>query len=124
MQIIHQEAADGNLGSDVGEDTDHAHHQVGMFPDAVACRADLVSTLGAGNMRQFEHGDDNCEHHERSRNDHVGHLDRRRLLDAVGLKLRRQHPGNFGRGLWRSGKNQHAADKRRDECSERVECLG
>ncbi len=114
--VVDGKAADGYFGADIQEDGDGAEPDVMVLPDGaegIFSAAGGAEFLRGLETRQLDQGDRDSEQDKRDPDACVGRLDRGRLLLA-------RHIGKPGG----SGKDEHAAEVRRDGGSQRIECLG
>jgi len=83
-EIIHQKAANGNLGPDVDEDGDGAEDQVGMIPDGVVDPlTELV--LRVWDLRELETADGDGEQDEGDAESDVGAFYGCGFVQAIGV---------------------------------------
>src|SRR5277367_1306538 len=94
-----------------------------MIPDRVVYFFSHFA-LRLRNLRQLEAADRDRQQNQCDSQTNVRHLDRGRLVQAIGLqRVGRQRP-YFVHSLRRCTQNQKAAEERREESSQRVEGLG
>ena len=85
-EVVDEEAADGDFGSDIDEDADGRHDEVGMGPDAVCAfigeftGAEVAGEVGGGELEDAD-GDGKGEEHEGDAE--VGQADSGGLLGTI-----------------------------------------
>ncbi len=123
-EVVDQEAADRDLGPDIGEDSNCAKQGVPVLPDAVGDAFFAGAEVAGGlDARQLKHGNRQAQQHQGQRDGQIRHLDRGRLVQAIGVQGVRSHGPDFLHGLGSGAQDQERADRGRNGGAQRIEGL-
>ncbi len=125
-EVVDEEAADGDFGTDVDEDADGSHDEVGMGPDAAAgaglqlAGAEVAGEVGGG---ELDEGDGNGQGEKGDRDAEVRQAHGGGLLFAIGLKRCGGEGLDRFRGCFDGSEDEGSAEEGGDEGAEGVEGL-